>query len=123
MNNYVFRFLVIAILLAVAPSVLLAQQSPEVAGVADLLAMREPAADFRFQYGQDPLQFADLQLNSGEGPFSVVAPVHGGCGLAEYDVRHLGAMAEALTDSGVVTWTLELQDWQRRRRLAVLRGN
>ena len=103
------RLLLTAMLPPSMPSVLLAQAEPKVAGVADLLAMPEPAADFRFQYGDDPLQFADLRLPSGDGPFPVVVLVHGGCWLAQYGVGHLGAMAEALTDSGVATWTLEFR--------------
>ncbi|HLF30262.1 MAG TPA: alpha/beta hydrolase [Xanthomonadales bacterium] len=103
------RLLLTAMLPPSIPPVLLAQTEPKVAGVAELLAMPEPAADFRFQYGDDPLQFADLRLPSGDGPFPVVVLVHGGCWLAQYGVGHLGAMAEALTDSGVATWTLEFR--------------
>lgn len=99
----------IAISLAMTTPDLQSQSEAKLAGVPELLAMPEPPADFRFQYGEDPLQFADLRLPSGEGPFPVVVLVHGGCWLAEYDVRHLGAMAEALTDSGVATWTLEFR--------------
>ncbi|MDT8321131.1 MAG: alpha/beta hydrolase [Xanthomonadales bacterium] len=89
-----------------APSVS-AQSEPQLAGVPELLAMPEPAADFRFRYGDDPLQFADLRLPEGSGPFPVVVLIHGGCWKAEYDVGHLGAMAQALTESGTATWTLE----------------
>jgi len=82
---------------------------PKVASVEDLLAMPEPPTDFRFRYGDDQYQFADLRLPSGEGPFPVAVLVHGGCWLAQYEITHLGAMAEALTDSGIATWTLEFR--------------
>lgn len=82
---------------------------PKLAGVAELLAMPEPAADQRFQYGEGEFQFADLRLPEGEGPFPVVVLVHGGCWLAQYGLGHLAAMAQALTDAGVATWTLEFR--------------
>ena len=92
-----------------APTTLFAETEPKLAGVPELLAMPEPPADVRMHYGEDPLQFADLRLPPGEGPFPVAILVHGGCWLAQYDVGHLGAMAEALTESGIATWTLEFR--------------
>ncbi|MEJ8568079.1 alpha/beta hydrolase family protein [Elongatibacter sediminis] len=86
-----------------------AEEKPELAGVPELLAMPEPPADARFPYGDDPLQFADLRLPEGEGPFPVAVLVHGGCWLAEYDIKHLGAMADDLTRHGIATWTLEFR--------------
>jgi len=74
-----------------------------------LLAMPEPAADHRFQYGSGEFQFADLRTPEGEGPFPVVVLVHGGCWLAQYGLGHLAAMAQALTDAGVTPWTLEIR--------------
>jgi acetyl esterase/lipase len=82
---------------------------PKLAGVPELLAMPEPAADQRFQYGAGEFQFADLRIPEGEGPFPVVVLVHGGCWLAQYGLGHLAAMAQALTDAGVATWTLEFR--------------
>lgn len=82
---------------------------PKLASVADALAVPEPPADVRIFYGQDPLQFVDLRLPPGPGPFPVAVLVHGGCWLAQYDVRHLGAMAKTLTESGIATWTLEFR--------------
>ena len=81
----------------------------KLAGVPELLAMPEPAADQRFQYGPGEFQFADLRVPEGEGPFPVVVLVHGGCWLAQYNLGHLAAMAQALTDAGVATWTLEFR--------------
>lgn len=107
--NLKILFLLSAISLVMTSPILHAQTEPKLAGVPELLAMPEPAADFRFQYGEDPLQFVDLRLPPGDGPFPVAVLVHGGCWMAEYDVKHLGAMAEALTDSGIATWTLEFR--------------
>ena len=99
----------IAFSLAMTSTELNAQTEPKRATVEELVAMPEPPTDFRFTYGADPFQFADLRLPKGEGPFPVVTLVHGGCWLAQYDIKHLGAMAKALTDSGVATWTLEFR--------------
>ena len=103
------KLLLTAIFCCLTSTGLFAQAEPTLAGVAELLAMPEPAADVRIAYGEDALQFADLRLPSGAGPFPVVILIHGGCWLSQYDIGHLGAMAEALTDSGVATWTLEFR--------------
>lgn len=85
------------------------EEGPKIAKVADLLAQPEPPADLRYPYGDDPSQFADLRLPAGEGPFPVAILIHGGCWLAQYDLGILAAMADALTESGIATWTLEFR--------------
>ncbi|MBA2731401.1 MAG: alpha/beta hydrolase [Acidobacteria bacterium] len=66
-----------------------------------------PPADRRIAYGKDPLQFGELRLPKGKGPHPVAVIIHGGCWLSEYDVRHVGSFAAALTKAGVATWTVE----------------
>ena len=73
----------------------------------DLAALPVAPADARIAYGDDPLQFAELRLPSGAGPFPVVVLVHGGCWQAAYDVRHVSQLAAALAREGIATWTLE----------------
>lgn len=87
-----------------------ARPAPEVDAVMtvkELLALPQPPADVRIPYGADPLQFGDLRLPPGEGPFAVAVLVHGGCWLAPYDLSHLSSLAAALTAEGVATWSLE----------------
>ena len=82
---------------------------------ADLLKMPVPPATQRIAYGTDPLQFGELRVPAGRGPFPVVTIVHGGCWVAKlgnlddravaYDL--LRPMAAALTDMGIATWNLE----------------
>ena len=108
MRDLVGRCLLLLFLLVNTP-IVLAQGKPELLGIDDLLAQPEPAADFTFSYGEDPLQFAELRLPSGPGPHPVAVLIHGGCWLAKYDVGHIRAMAEALTDAGMATWTLEFR--------------
>src|SRR5260221_265652 len=70
-----------------------------------------PKADRRIAYGKDPLQFGDLRLPGGKGPFRRPYPVaiviHGGCWLAEYDLEYMGRLSAALAEKGVATWTIE----------------
>jgi len=81
----------------------------------DLLKEQVVAADQRLSYGADPLQFGELRLPSGKGPFPVVVLVHGGCWadhLQGLDPRAttmdlLRPLAAALTGAGFATWNVE----------------
>jgi acetyl esterase/lipase len=66
-----------------------------------------PPADTRIAYGADGLQFGDLRLPSGEGPFPVVIVIHGGFWRAQYDLLHIGTLCAAFTAAGFATWNLE----------------
>ncbi len=74
---------------------------------ADALALPRPAADHQLSYGDDPLQFGELRLPAGDGPYPVVIVIHGGCWLAEYDLGYISGFADALTGGGVATWSIE----------------
>ncbi len=59
-------------------------------------------------YGSDMLQFGELRMPDGKGPFPVAVVVHGGCYLSTYaSLRSTAALAEALTDAGIATWNVE----------------
>jgi acetyl esterase/lipase len=96
----------------------LSQQAAEKhAGVTpdDLLKEQVGAADQRLAYGAEALQFGELRLPSGKGPYPVVVLVHGGCWsdhLPGLDPRAtamdlLRPMAAALTSAGMATWNVE----------------
>ncbi len=68
-----------------------------------------PPADVILHYGLDALQFGELRLPQGKGPFPVVVVVHGGCWLAEYDRNYMAHLSKALTDAGYATWNLEFR--------------
>ena len=63
--------------------------------------------NIRIPYGDEPLQYADLRLPEGPGPYPVLLLIHGGCWFAEYGgVSNIGKVADAVTDLGVATWTI-----------------
>ncbi len=72
-----------------------------------LATFPNPAADHIISYGEDGLQFGELRLPSGEGPFPAMVLIHGGCWLAEFDIAHIRNLAAALTAAGIATWTVE----------------
>ena len=95
--------LVIAALMAGAPPPLGAQYlSP-----FDVNKLPSKPADARIAYGKDPLQFGDLRLPKGNGPFPLVVIVHGGCWLSIANLDNTAPMADALRDAGVATWNVE----------------
>ncbi|MFC2144367.1 alpha/beta fold hydrolase [Acidobacteriota bacterium] len=78
-----------------------------VMSASDVVALPQPEPEYRLQYGEKPLQFGELRLPEGEGPFPVVIVIHGGCWLAAYDLGYMSAFADALTAAGVATWSIE----------------
>jgi pimeloyl-ACP methyl ester carboxylesterase len=66
-----------------------------------------PAADARVAYGREPLQFGDLRVPPGEGPFPLAVVLHGGYWQATYNLIHTGHLGEAFRDAGIATWNLE----------------
>jgi acetyl esterase/lipase len=72
----------------------------------DSLAAKPPTA--RIAYGTDSLQFGDLRLPAGPGPFPVVVLIHGGCWVHRLaSLQNTTALADALRDAGVATWNVE----------------
>ncbi len=76
---------------------------------ADVNALHSQPADYRINYGNDPLQFADLRLPKGrQGPYPVVIIIHGGCWMSKFaDLQNTAALADALRDLGFATWNIE----------------
>jgi acetyl esterase/lipase len=72
----------------------------------DALPSRPP--DFRVAYGDDPLQFGELRLPPGDGPFPVAIVIHGGCWVSRFaTLQNTAALADALRNAGVATWNIE----------------
>lgn len=89
---------------AVAPSPSLPSQS---LSWPDVLALPAPAAGERIAYGPAPPQFGVLRLPSGSGPHPVIALIHGGCWLAQFDYQYFEHFAQRLATAGFATWNIE----------------
>src|SRR5690242_13098559 len=80
-----------------------------------LLLEKVPAPDQRLSYGTNDLNFGELRLPKGSGPFPVMVLIHGGCWKAQLpglDPRAtaldlLSPIAAALPQSGIATWNIE----------------
>jgi acetyl esterase/lipase len=75
----------------------------------DEVAKLAPATNGeRISYAREsPHQFGVLRVPSGRGPHPIVALVHGGCWLADYDHVHVESTAEALCALGAAVWSIE----------------
>ncbi|HMN10663.1 MAG TPA: alpha/beta hydrolase [Gemmatimonadaceae bacterium] len=100
------RLLTLSIaLIATAPAIATAQQFLR---PSDINALPSKPADARIPYGPDSLQFGDLRLPSGKGPFAVAIVIHGGCWVHGYAAaQNAAALADALRDAGIATWNVE----------------
>jgi pimeloyl-ACP methyl ester carboxylesterase len=75
---------------------------------ADVLTDPPPAAaDARIAYGPEPLEFGDLRVPRGDGPFPLALVLHGGYWQAMYNLIHTGHLCEALREAGIASWNLE----------------
>lgn len=92
-----------------------AHAAAQVAEAPRYITSREAVAwegrpfDARIPYGPDSLQFGELRLPVGPGPFPVAVVVHGGCWLSIADNDYMDPVAEALTSAGWATWNLEFR--------------
>ena len=80
---------------------------PDIMAADALADFPEPDADHVIAYGDDPLQFGELRLPEGDGPFPVVVLIHGGCWMSEYDIGHSRKLADAFPRAGIASWSLE----------------
>jgi acetyl esterase/lipase len=97
-------------LVAAATIGVAAQQpaAPRYLSAADILRLPSKPAVARLAYGSDPLQFGELRLPEGRGPFPVAVVIHGGCYQKRFaDLHIMDAMSTALTAEGLATWNIE----------------
>ena len=75
---------------------------------ADINALPSKAPDAVIAYGADSLQFGELRLPKGSGPFPVAIVIHGGCWVHDFAAaKNAAALSDALRDAGVATWNVE----------------
>jgi acetyl esterase/lipase len=98
------RSSLITALVIVSTSLLIAQRiGPREVGA--LPSSKPTATD---KYGDDPLQFGELRLPKGTGPFAIAVVIHGGCWTKGFaTLRNTAPMASALVEKGVATWNIE----------------
>jgi acetyl esterase/lipase len=74
----------------------------------DVDALPSKTADAKIPYGADDLQYGELRLPSGKGPFAVAVVIHGGCWVSKFaTLQNTAALSDALRDAGVATWNVE----------------
>ncbi|WP_181305098.1 S9 family peptidase [Rufibacter sp. XAAS-G3-1] len=84
-------------------------QAPQPITWQDLLKLPAPAAGKRIAYGPDSLQFGELRVPEGKGPFPVVVVIHGGCWLSQFNYQYMNHVSAALTKAGYATWNIEFR--------------
>ncbi len=75
--------------------------------MVDILDMPPPPGGKRIPYGDDPNQFGELRLPTGDGPHPVVIFIHGGFWRERYTLDHATHLCQALADAGYAVWSLE----------------
>ena len=100
------RLVAAAILITLTAGVPAVAQQESIT-VQDILSGEPIPADHRIAYGDHPLQFGDLRIPDGEGPWPVAVLIHGGCWQDIATLQYFDRVAEAITAMGVVTWNIE----------------
>ena len=80
----------------------------------DLLGRPMPQPSERVAYGPGPLQFGELWLPAGKGPFPVVLMIHGGCwrsNIAKLSIMNYAA--QDLSAQGIAVWNIEYRGIDR----------
>ena len=82
-------------------------------GPRDVNGLPSRPADARVNYAtSDPLQFGELRLPKGRGPFPVAIVIHGGCWVSTFaTLQNTAAVADALRNASVATWNVETRFW------------
>src|SRR5947209_5684909 len=68
---------------------------------------QSPTTPVRLPYGPEYLQFGELYLPAGDGPFPVIPLIHGGYWRARYDLTLMDGLAEDLARRGYAAWNIE----------------
>lgn len=85
----------------------LAAQEPRLLSPDEVMQLPSGTVEHRGVYGRDSMQFGELRLPPGRGPFPVAVVVHGGCFDVRATLRVNAPMADALRREGIATWNVE----------------
>ena len=73
-----------------------------------LLTAHPSFAQTKIPYGPDPMQYGELSLPEGDGPFPVVTFLHAGCWRSsEGMMNSYRAMAKAMNEHGIAAWNMQ----------------
>lgn len=101
-NHFIYA-LVLIVLIVNCPNA-----SGQELTTADVYKLPNCPPDLKKSYGPDSLQFGELRIPSGTGPFPVAEVIHGGCWMASVaDVGHTAPLSDALRNEGIATWNIE----------------
>ena len=75
--------------------------------VDDYARLPKPSPDQVIRYGDSRQQIGHLRMPAKQGPVPIAIVIHGGCWLADFDLRGTSAMSAALTARGIATWNIE----------------
>lgn len=65
-------------------------------------------AQTKIPYGQDPMQYGELYLPAGDGPFPVVTFLHAGCWRSsEGMMNSYRSMSKTMTEHGIAAWNMQ----------------
>ena len=68
---------------------------------------RSSTTPVRLAYSPEYLQFGELYLPTGNGPYPVIPLIHGGYWRARYDLTLMNGLAEDLARRGYAAWNIE----------------
>ena len=98
-------------ILAIAFAALMCSTAPAFSQHLDpdsLSKMPVPAPTHTEPYGVDPLEYGELRVPKGRGPFPLVVIIHGGCWTSGFaTLSYLRPLAADLEAKGVATWNIE----------------
>lgn len=65
-------------------------------------------AQTKIPYGSDPLQYGELSLPAGDGPFPVVTFLHAGCWRSSEGMMNAyRSMAKLMNEHGIAAWNMQ----------------
>ena len=101
-NTFMYAFVLIVLIISCSAAI------GQDLTTADVYKLPSCPPDHKISYGPDSLQFGELRLPSGTGPFPVAIVIHGGCWMAAVaDVGHTAPLSDALRNEGIATWNVE----------------
>lgn len=104
------------LLLALCASLLVGQANSQIdfpfvesnVSYSSVTKLEYRSADKLLHYGEEPYQFGRLWLpTSSDNPADLIAFIHGGCWLNQFDMAHTYPAATALAQAGYAVWSLE----------------